>query len=463
MFCDKAISAAISAHFAGLTYDALPEATCHATRRALLDAVGVTLGATGLGEDAAPYRCHAEASPGPSRLIGFAASSTPALAALANGALAHQLDFGDTFDAGPAHPNAALVPALLALADARPELAFGEFLVAMAAGSDLACRLSIAAPRPYEEGGWYPPPLVNLIATAAACARFIGLDADGIRHAMGLALLQGSFPSEIKYDPTSPIRGVREGLVARAAVEAALLADAGATAFAEPLEGRAGFFAVYGGGAPRDALLDGLGEMFLGDQVSFKPWPACRGTHPYLEAALVLRDRIGPARVATIEAEIGPIQEMLIRPQPVKAEPTRAIEAKFSIPYTVAAALIDGAVTLDSFTAVRIADPATRALARKVVERRNPDWTRAHAASGSLTVTLDDGTVLSHRVMQAAGHPDRPMDNESLIAKFVDCAAHAAQPIDARRVRVMALNILDFSPDRPACALLDQPACAPET
>lgn len=459
MFCDKAISATIAAHFAELTLDALPDATRHATRRALLDAVGVTLGATGLGEDATPYRRHAEAVPGPSRLIGFEGSSTPALAALANGALAHQLDFGDTFDAGPAHPNAALVPALLALADARRELEFGEFLVAMAAGSDLACRLSIAAVRPYEEGGWYPPPLVNLIATAAACARFIGLDADGIRNAMGLALLQGSFPSEIKYDPTSPIRGVREGLVARAAVEAALLAEAGATAFAEPLEGRAGFFAIYGGGAARDSLLDGLGETFLGDAVSFKPWPACRGTHPYIEAALVLRDRIDPARVVRIEAETGPIQEMLIRPQSVKAEPTRAIEAKFSIPYTVAAALIDGAVTLDSFAAARIADPATRALAHKVVERRNPDWGRSEAASGSLTVTLHDGTALTHRVMQAAGHPERPIDDESLVAKFIDCAAHAARPFEPPAADALARRILTFPSETAAHDLLDQPAC----
>lgn len=459
MFCDKAISARIAAHFAELTLDALPDATQHATRRALLDAVGVTLGATGLGEDAAPYLRHAQAVAGPSRLIGFDGSTTPALAALANGALAHQLDFGDTFDAGPAHPSAALVPALLALADARPELAFGEFLVAMAAGSDLACRLSIAAQRPYEEGGWYPPPLVNLIATAAACARFIGLDADGIRHAMGLALLQGSFPSEIKYDATSPIRGVREGLVARAAVEAALLAESGATAFAEPLEGRAGFFAIYGGGAPRDALLDGLGAEFLGDQVSFKPWPACRGTHPYIEAALVLRAQVDRARVARIEAETGPIQEMLIHPQPVKTEPTRSIEAKFSIPYTVAAALIDGAVTLDSFTAERIADPATRALAHKVVERRNPDWGRSEAASGSLTVIFDDGTALSHRVMQAAGHPERPLDDAALIAKFIDCAAHAARPVATDSAASLAQRILTLSADVAAYQILDLPAC----
>ena len=233
MFCDKAISQAVADHFAAASLDALPPATLQATRRALLDALGVTLGATGLGEDAAPYRAHALATPGPSRLIGFDATSTPALAALANGALAHALDFGDTFDAGPAHPNAALVPALLALADANADAKFGSFLTAMALGSDFACRLSLAPPRPFEEGGWYPPPLVNLIATAAACARFLDLDADSIRHAMGLALVQGSFPSEIKYDATSPMRGVRGGLVARAAVEAALLARAGARAFAE--------------------------------------------------------------------------------------------------------------------------------------------------------------------------------------------------------------------------------------
>lgn len=456
MFCDKAISQAVAAHFAATSVDAIPPATLHGTRRTLLDALGVTLGATRLGEDAAPYRAHALATPGPSRLIGFDATSTPALAALANGALAHALDFGDTFDAGPAHPNAALVPALLALADAQPEAEFGSFLTAMALGSDFACRLSLAPPRPFEEGGWYPPPLVNLIATAAACARFLGLDADAIRHAMGLALVQGSFPSEIKYDATSPLRGVREGFVARAAVEAALLARAGAHAFAEPLEGRAGFFAVYGGGPPRDALLDGLGKRFLGDGVSFKPWPACRGTHPYIEAALSLRERIQLDQIERIEAETGPIQEMLIRPQPVKAAPQRSIEAKFSIPYTVAVALIDGAVTLDSFLPDRIAEPSTQALASKVFERRNPDWSRAEAASGVLDIVLRDGTVLTHRVMQAAGHPDRPMDDAALIAKFADCAAHSATPIAEAAAHALAHRILTFSPDAPARALLDQ-------
>lgn len=453
MFWRKAISQKIAAHFAALTFDELPPAAVRATRRALLDALGVMLGASGLGEDAMPYRQHAMGEDGPARLLGFAARSTPSLAALANGALAHALDFGDTFDAGPAHPNAALVPALLALADADPAICLGDFLAAMTAGSDLACRLSLAPSRAYEAGGWYPPPLVNLIAGAAACAKLIGLDADGIRDAMGLALVQGSFPSEIKYDAGSPMRGVREGFVARAAVEAALLARAGAKAFAEPLEGKAGFFAVYGGGALGESLLDGLGERFLGDEVSFKPWPACRGTHPYIEAALGLRDGLDLDTIERIEAETGPIQEMLIRPQQAKAAPTRAIEAKFSIPYCVAAALIDGEVTLASFLPGRIEDAATRALAAKVVEVRNPDWTREHAASGSLTLVLREGSRRVHRVMQAAGHPDRPISDSALIAKFADCAAYAATPPAAARATAIATKILTFPPESSACAL----------
>src|SRR5690606_32233060 len=133
--------------------------------------------------------------------------------------------------------------------------------------------------------------------------------------------------------------------------------------------------------------------------------------------------------------------------------PDQPIQAKFSIPYTVAAALMDGEVTLASFAPKRIADPATRALAAKVVERRNPDWTREHAASGSLTFVLRDGSVQQHRVMQAAGHPDRPLSDSALIDKFIDCAAYAATPIGADAARTLAAQILNCPPQASAAAL----------
>lgn len=421
-------SRVIAEHMAHLRYQDLRAPTRGATRRSLLDALGVMLAASGLAEDARPYLSSALAEPGPCRLIGSSRRASLTSAALANGALAHALDFGDTFDAGPAHPNAALVPALLAIADADPSVDAEQFLTAMAAGSDFACRLSLAPGRPYEEGGWYPPPLVNLIAAAAAAAKLLGLSADGICAAMGLALMQGTFPAEIKYDGTSPMRGVREAFAARGAVEAALLARSGAGAFVDPLCGRAGFFAIYGGGPPTSALLDGLGQRFLGDEVSFKPWPACRGTHAYIEAALALRADLAGREIELIEAEIGPVQQMLIEPRAVKTAPSSAIEARFSIPYTVAAALMDGVVTLDSFLPERLADRALCHLAEKVRPRLNATWGRGDAARGALRVVLARGEILEFAVPHALGGGDRPMTDEALIKKFVQCAGKALAP-----------------------------------
>ncbi|MBO9580392.1 MAG: MmgE/PrpD family protein [Sphingobium sp.] len=440
----------IAKFIARLSYDDLTEQTRHAARRSLLDALGVMLAASGLAEDVRPYGGFAAGETGPCRLIGSSARTSLSGAALANGSLAHALDFGDTFDAGPAHPNAALVPALLAIADANPGIDARQFLTAMVAGSDLACRLSLAPARPYEEGGWYQPPLFNLIAGAAASAKLLGLTAGGICAAMGLAMMQGAFPAEIKYDAASPMRGVREAFAARGAVEAALLASAGARAFADPLGGQAGFFAVYGGGPPRPILLEGLGERFLGDEVSFKPWPACRGTHAYIEAALALRDRIGGREIAFIEAEIGPVQTMLIEPLAAKAAPVSAIEARFSIPYTVAAALEDGAVTLDSFLPGKLADPAMLALARKVRPSFNAAWGRTEAASGGLRIVLTDGASLEFAVTHAAGGLDRPLSDEALADKFVHCASKARTPVAPSRAKNFAAELLAGHRSHPA-------------
>ena len=454
MFCDKTISVQIAEYVARLGPTDIGLGTQHATRRALLDALGVMLAASGLADDPTPYRAVAHIGHGRSRLLGTHALTSAASAALANGALAHALDFGDTFDPGPAHPNAALVPALFALADADPQIDGARFLTAMAAGSDLACRLSLAPPHAYEDGGWYPPPLVGLIASAAACAKLLGLDADGIRHAMGLALLQGSFPGEIKYDTTSPLRGVREAFAARGAVEAALLAQAGARAFAEPLEGRAGFFAIYAGGPAKDSLTADLGTRFLGDEVSFKAWPSCRGTHPYIEAALALRNASAGEEIEQIVAEIGPIQEMLIRPQRDKAAPRRAIEAKFSIPFTTAYALIHGSISLDSFGGRALHDARVLALAERVVEYRNPAWGREHAASGSLAITLRSGRRLVHHVPHAIGHPGNPLSDAALVEKFVTCAARAAMPLADTDARAIAAQVLTLDERSAATSVL---------
>ncbi|MEO6388912.1 MAG: MmgE/PrpD family protein, partial [Croceibacterium sp.] len=410
------LSQVVARHLTSVAFAALPPEALEAARRALLDALGVMLAATGLSPEVAPYRKVASiGGPGPCRVLGSAAGAAPIAAAFANASLAHALDFGDTFDAGPAHPHAALVPALMAIADFRPELSFGEFLAALATGSDLACRLSLAPSRAYEEGGWYPPPLVNLISAAAACAKALALTPAGVCDAMGFALLGATFPAILKNDRQSPLRGLREAFAARGAVEAALLAAAGAQAFTDPLGAEGGFFDVYGGGNHNAALLSGLGEQFVGAKVSFKPWPACRGTHAYIEAALHLRPNVNVGDIASIEVDVGPIQQMLVRPL---GESPPATQAKFSIPFTVAVALLEGEVDLDSFDEHHRRDPRIARLARVVQACSVPAWGREHAASGRLRLILHDGQVLEREVLTALGSPERPLSNEMLVSKF---------------------------------------------
>jgi 2-methylcitrate dehydratase PrpD len=152
---------------------------------------------------------------------------------------------------------------------------------------------------------------------------------------------------------------------------------------------------------------------------------------------------------------IGAVQEMLVEPRAAKITPGSAIHAKFSIPFTVAHAWIHNAVDLDSFDEGARTDTAVLALAAKVVAVRNPDWTRAHAASGGLVVTLTDGTRYEAMVMAAPGGPDKPLDDATLVDKFVACANRAAAPLGTSQAEALAARILATGGKASASRLLD--------
>ena len=319
----RSLSAAVATHVVQASFDELPPAAVHAARRALLDALGVMLAATGLSAEAAAYRGQdAEHARGGCRVLGSRDQCSAAKAAFANGALAHALDFGDCFDSGPAHPHAALVPALMAIADLRPSTQ--------------------------------------------------------------------------------------------------------------------------------------LGERYLGSEVSFKPWPACRGTHAYIEAALELRQFVDPAEIRSVSAGIGPIQQMLARPLPPWPAPISATEAKFSIPYAVSVAFADGKVDLGSFDQAHLGDERIRQFAARVEATEVAGWGREHAASGRLAVTLADGSRHEVEVLEALGAPGRPLSDEALVAKFVACCEHAADPHPVARSGELASLILHGRPEIAVSSLFDR-------
>src|SRR5690606_9763197 len=161
--------------------------------------------------------------------------------------------------------------------------------------------------------------------------------------------------AEILHSPAADIRAVRDGFAAQAGLVSAQLARGGVVGFDRPIEGRAGFYAMFARGLYRpDVVVDGLGTRFHAGDVAFKAWPSCRGTHLYVQAAIDLH-RQGLVDAEEIVCTIPPRNAELCTPE--KQRPVSAIDAKFSIPFCVATALRTGQVTLASFADDALADP----------------------------------------------------------------------------------------------------------
>jgi 2-methylcitrate dehydratase PrpD len=438
------LSAILAAHVAATRIDDLPRQVIESARLSLVDAIGVTLGASGLGEGCDAFAAiAAETSPdGPALVLGRGFSTSAPMAAWVNGAMAHALDFEDTHDHAIAHPHAAAIAAALALCgDPRRPVSGEDLLAAIAVSGDLVCRLAAAFKVNPDEFGWHTTPWLGVFGAATAAGRLLDLDADGMRAAWSLALSQMSSFGAIRHSPGSHIRAVRDAFAAKAGVLGAMLAARGISGFAQPLEGEAGFFdAVARGHYDVEPILDGLGKVWRGAEVSFKPWPCCRGTHSYVEAGLRARDLpdFSLDAIESIEAVVSGKNRMLCEPIANKRRPDTAIGAKFSIPFTLASALVQGRVNLASFFSDALGDARITALADRISCRVDPAIPLRDTVSGTIHLRMAGKDHAVH-VSPAPGHPDVPMTPAQMRAKFDDCAGHARFPlVGARRQAVWA-------------------------
>ena len=428
-----ALSSTLAHHVISTRYEDLSPGAREAAKKSLLDALGVSLGASGLGEGCAAFATMAIESGGrpESAIFGYSAKAPAHMAAFANGSMAHALDFEDAFDGAPVHSNAAVVPAALAVAQAIGGVSGRELLLALAIGCDLVCRLGLALTTSLDSYGWYPPPILSAFGAAAAAARLLRLTETQVLDAFSLVLCQATCSAELKYSPQSVIRAVRDAFPAQAGVVSAQLAQKGVSGFEEPFEGKAGFFAAYARGNydPQVVLRD-LGRDFLGERVSFKPWPACRGTHAFIESALKVAagHALDPAVIDAIHLVGAPIHRMLSEPAEQKRRPVTAIDAKFSLPFTVSTALVHREVRLEHFFPHALADSRVLALTPKVSIEINPE---ADSDSGVTTIRTRAGAVFSASVEHALGHPENPIGLESLVRKFMECAGHAHHALKA--------------------------------
>jgi 2-methylcitrate dehydratase PrpD len=442
-------SAILAKYVANTVYKDLPEKAVEMTKMSLLDALGVTLAAGGLCEECRAFveiamECGGKKE---STILGFQAQVPAHMAAFANGAMAHALDFEDSHDLALVHPNAATVPAALAIAESIGKVSGKDFIASLAVGCDIVCRLGLAFDENPGEYGWYVPPILGSFGATAAAGKLLNLDDTGILDAFSLTLCQSTCSAELRYSPRSDIRSVRDAFAAKAGVLAARLAQKGVKGFDHPFEGKAGLFTLYSNGKYNGArLIEDLGTRFEGANISFKPWPACRGTHTYIEAALHILEEhaLDPNDIADIRVIISSFNRMLCEPEHLKKAPQTAIDAKFSIPFTVATALYNKEVGLEHFTPERLKDKNVLQLAQKIRYDLDPSLGLRDATRGFLEIETKDNKTYAKRVDRAYGHPDNPVSQKAVVAKFMSCADKAKTRIPEKELKEVSKCILSL-------------------
>jgi 2-methylcitrate dehydratase PrpD len=372
-------------------------------------------------------------------VAGSTRGASPLTAALLNGAVGNVLEMDDVDKRAILHPGPTVIPAALAAAQSA-DLSADEFLAAVVRGYEAVIRVGRAV-GPGHYAFWHNTGTCGPFGAAAAAASAFRLDTNTTAHALGLAGTQASGFWQTRHEPHSMAKQLHTARAAHAGLSAAMLAGSGMTGPLFLLEGPQGFFAATCPGAdPEDVLAD-FGDSWLIEDVSFKPWPACRHAHAAIDVALAAReagvrgDQIEALSLATYG------DALTFCDQPA---PQSVIQAKFSLQHSVAVALLYGAPKLEHFEAEVFDRPEVRRLATKIaVSAAEPYTTRYPARYGAgLTVTQAGGTV-SFDAPDALGDPENPITAARVAEKARTLAVHggfSAADADALVAAALALG-----------------------
>jgi 2-methylcitrate dehydratase PrpD len=406
-----------------------PDAARHRAAAAVCDTTGVIL--AGVVEPAARIVRGAIDSHGPCHVLGTSRMSGAGDAALANGVAAHALDYDDMCFVSMAHPSCALVPALLAAAElegASGRTALEGYVV----GFELECRFgAVMNPQHYHTRGWHCTSSIGTVGAAAAAARVLGLRPAQISHALGIA---ASLACGLKENIGTMTKPLHAGTAARNGIAAALLARSGFTASEDALTGPQGYLAAMDSGGSAEDFARAVADLgtrweITDTGISVKLYPSCAATHPPLDVLLdLVRDhKLTAEDIDAIDVEVDTMTPRLL----IYDRPQTGLEAKFSMPFCAAAAVLFGLPSVDTFDEAHIGDSRVQALMPRVSMRGNPDFdVAAPLSQARVSIRLQNGRTLSARADGARGYPGRLTDAE-LGTKFLACARRSIPAVQA--------------------------------
>jgi len=442
---DQIVSRIISTQF-----EDIPENLVGSTKKFLLDTIGVAIAGSNAPGVKELIELLEEWGGKPESTIFVYGRRIPSpYAALANSTMVHARDFDDSYDPGRIHTFVSVFPSTLAIAERRGEITGKEFLTAIILGIDLICRLSLLAIK--SKRGFLRTATCGAFGAAVSSSRILGLDSIKMSNALGIVYSQVAGNSQCVEERVL-VKRIQPGFSAQAGVISTLLAEKGITGPKEIFKGKYGFFNLYYPGVI-DEDLQGLVDFekvkFMGTDLSFKPYPCCRSTHAGIDAAIQIMDK------HNIPLEMIDRVNVLVPPstydtvgKPLEFKENPEVEAQFSLPYTIAVALINKSVSLEDFERKRVIENVlVHQMMRKVLITINEGLKKSDLSVSTpviIEINLKDGKKIYHKVDYRKGSPENPFSWGEVIEKFNDCVHHAAKTLKQERVERLVDVIMNL-------------------
>jgi 2-methylcitrate dehydratase PrpD len=403
---------------------ALPATTTRKCEDLLIDVVGLCV--TARNEDYVASALASWDDDGPCTVIGHQRTLNAAGAAFVNGTAAHGEDFDDTFEGGPVHAGAVIVPAVLAACE-RHNPDGRMALIGIAVGTEVLCRLSLVVPKAVHKAGFHPTAVFGAMGAAAGVGAALGLNAKQIVDALGIA---GSMAGGIiEYLAEGAwTKRLHAGWAGQSGMRAALLAWQGFVGPRTVFEGVHGLFQGFAHTTKGDyeALTADFGTRWVTDTLAFKPYPCGTMAQPFIDCARRLAARgVQAEDIKEIVCEVaeGTVHR-LWEPLADKQRPRNGYAAKFATPYLLATGFVSGGVGLGAFTETAIRDSNVLALAAKVKYVIDPKNPYPNDYTGHVRATMKDGSVIEERQPHLRGGAHEPLTRHDVADKFALNARH---------------------------------------
>lgn len=412
-------------------YECLPEAVVDKAKQCFIDSIGVSL--YGASFEASRI-CHALVKDfegkEESSILGTKYKAPCFLAALANGISAHIADYDDTLvEFG--HPSSILMPVTLSLAEAKT-IDGPHLLTAFVLGNEVGAKLGQVMLWSHYEIGFHQTGTIGTIGAAVAACKLLMLQPAQITNALGIA---ASSASGLRQNFGTMTKSWHAGHAASAGVVAALLAQKGFNASSQAIDGGKGFVRAFQGGKGSFPV-EQLGNPYSIMNVSLKRYPSCALTHPAVDAVLKLKEQhhLQPEGIKAVECR----GRALMRSVLLNKAPDTGLEAKFSLEYCLAAALVKGGLGVAQFTDEAVYEPQVRQLMNRISLEFEPRLDEIAKDKGLINpsqvrVVLADGEEFSQTVEEAKGGPGDPMSWSEVSEKFSQCSRHILSAEQAER------------------------------